>query len=334
MLVNFDDDPRYECVEPQAFDDMEHGQGLAVLVYRRDGKVDAHFQPGLRLPRDAFAIGQGLGAFVETAMDAAHFEITPRGVDLDLRFTDVHGQLIEVRIAEDGSRSVAPMALLAPVGNAIVNPKFFPLFFLYGVKFVPRAGTRVSIRIGGAARRPARFAIPLGATSCYGLRYVAEPFLFWWNLAQDGPLAPLCPPGAGTFSAGDALYELAERAGHLEIASIRVARAARALAMEFQPAFPDLAGLGDGAAAEGRFTIHASGDAGRLGGAWRAARRGARISVSLQLTGGWRSAERSLLFRLLFWMPMFRRWVDSYRWSAVLERHPDGRMSMRSAWGR
>jgi hypothetical protein len=51
-MLNFEiaDDPHYEGLELQVFDDPVHGRGMVVLLRRRqDGRFDVYRQPGLAL---------------------------------------------------------------------------------------------------------------------------------------------------------------------------------------------------------------------------------------------------------------------------------------------
>ena len=51
-MLNFEiaDDPHYQGLEVQGFDDPAHGRGMAVLLRRRDdGRMDIYRQPGLTL---------------------------------------------------------------------------------------------------------------------------------------------------------------------------------------------------------------------------------------------------------------------------------------------
>ncbi|MBN1198618.1 MAG: hypothetical protein JXA23_04630, partial [Bacteroidales bacterium] len=47
LVATIKDDPEYEAIEPQLFDNSIPGQGLRVLMYRKDKKVDVYWQPGV-----------------------------------------------------------------------------------------------------------------------------------------------------------------------------------------------------------------------------------------------------------------------------------------------
>ena len=102
-MVNLEiaDDPIYQGLEIQGFDDPHHGRGTIVFLARRaDDKTDVYYQSGLRLDPKAYAIGGGLGAWVESEFEVARLAVTPEGVDAEVRFTDVEGRMIEVRVGD------------------------------------------------------------------------------------------------------------------------------------------------------------------------------------------------------------------------------------------
>lgn len=95
LVASFKGDPEFEGLEPQVFDDPINGRGMRVLRYRKDGKVDVYWQPGVYVDRRIFAVGKGIGDFAETTMEPAHLKITELGVDLHVAFTDAQGRLHE-----------------------------------------------------------------------------------------------------------------------------------------------------------------------------------------------------------------------------------------------
>ena len=159
LVASFKGDPEFEAIEPQVFDDAANGKGMRVLRYRKDGRVDVYWQPGVRVDRGAFTVGAGLGDFAETVISPARFEITERGVDLHIAFTDARERKIELRVHDDASgRRGFPM--LAPVGADIEKPLQLFLVYMPDIDLV-RAGSTVEGRIGDRTLRPARLPILL-----------------------------------------------------------------------------------------------------------------------------------------------------------------------------
>lgn len=333
MLVNIADDPRCPGIEPQLFDDPVHGTGAAVIVYRRDRTVDVYHQPGLRLDPASFAIGAGLRTMAERPLSDLRFEIGPDGVDLEVHLVDADGMRIDAQVREHRRGAMTPVALLAPVGGDIDRPAYLPLFFLYGFTLVPRAGTEIILQIDGQARAPVPFPFPLGLRRYWFLRYGVEPFICTLNPVHDGPLDPIAAPATGSLQHEGTRYDLVERDGHPEVAAMTLAAGDRSAQLSFDPPFPDVTALRDGLSMEGRFAVKASGRAGSLAGTWTAVRTGPRTDLALRPAGGWRTAERSLALRFVFGLRPFRRWVDTYRWSASMEPISAG-MAMTSSWTR
>ena len=113
-MLNFEvtDDPHYEGLELQVFDDPLHGRGMAVLVRRReDGRFDIYRQPGLTLDPAIAQVGGLLGEWLEAPIDPARFEVSPDGVDVDVGFTD----LDHLRFQGEAG---LPVDVQAPVGSS------------------------------------------------------------------------------------------------------------------------------------------------------------------------------------------------------------------------
>lgn len=160
IVANFKGDPEFEGLEPQVFDDPVNGMGIRVLRYRKGGKVDVYWQPGVRVDRTTFAVGSGIGDFIETTIEPAHFEITESSLDLHVAFTDAQGRKVELRVHEDihGKRG---FPLLAPVGADVKKPPRLMLVFMPSIDLVRRSGSLVEGRIDDRILRPASLPILL-----------------------------------------------------------------------------------------------------------------------------------------------------------------------------
>ena len=68
-MLNFEvaEDPAYDSLELQWYDDATHGTGMLALLNRRDTRlVDYYPQRGLRLDPADYQIGAGTGVWTET----------------------------------------------------------------------------------------------------------------------------------------------------------------------------------------------------------------------------------------------------------------------------
>ena len=321
------DHPVYDGLELQWFDDDRHGTGmLAFLSRRADRRVDYYPEAGLRLDPAHYSIGGGTGAWTETAFDAARLRVTDDGVDAEVRFTDVDGRAIEIRVDDRDGRPRRRAGLLAPVSSGIDSPTALMLVWLPGFDLVRATGAPPVIRIDGNDAVIGRLP---GARlhRRHLIKYAAPVIAVDVNADRDGPLAASgqdddAPPGQVVESApgGDGIAALiAEAGGH-------VARLA------LDPALPDLNTFIDGSLSDGAW--HVVVDGTRLtGGRWRAVRDGDRIELAMEVTERWRPHRLPWLMRLVTTVvPVFRSWPTTYRWHAVTTLAPTP--SLASRWER
>ena len=316
------DDPVYDGLELQWFDDDVHGTGmLAFLSRRADRCVDYYPQAGLRLDPRGYAIGGGTGAWTETSFDVARLEIADDGVDAAVQFTDVDGRLIEVRVHDRGGRRRRRRAdLLAPVGAGIDRPAALLLVWLHGFDLVRVTRTRPVIRIGG--REASTGHLPgVRLHRRHLVKYAAPLCAVEVNRSHDGTLPDPVPGRDVELSAdGSRIAAVAaEQGGHRALVTL-------------DPGMSDVRDLDDGAAEDGHW--HVTVDGARLtGGTWRAARRADRVELALDVEERWRPRRLPWLMRVVTTvLPVFRRWPTTYRWRAVVTLGPSPTMT--SSWER
>jgi len=314
-MLNFEiaDDPHYEGLELQVFDDPAHGQGMAVLVRRReDGRFDIYRQPGLTLDPAIAQVGGELGEWLEAPIDPARFEISPDGVDVDVRFTD----------DRDGRRRRRG-TLLAPVGAVVEDPVSLPLFVMGGCELVRRSGRVFDIRIDGRPVTTGRLAG--GWLHRRRLvKYTADPAVVICNHAYDGPVPTVDPQAPGE-------VELDPRSNG--IAALRVRNGGHRARLELAPALPDLARLRLGMTVEGTWRLGIDADPAVVGGFWAVDRRLDRAELVLAVDEGWRpSGLPPLMAAVTRLAPVFRSWPTTYRWSGTVTL--GDRPTLTSCWER
>jgi len=322
-LLNFElaDDPVYDGLELQWFDDHLHGTGmLAFLSRRADRRVDYYPQHGLRLDPASYAIGGGTGAWTATTFEAARLEISDDGVGAEVTFSDVDGRLIEVRVDDRDGRRRRRAQLLAPVSAGIDRPTALMLVWMAEFDLVRITGTRPVIRIGG--REVSTGRLP-GARlhRRHLIKYAERVCVVRLNRDQDGPL-PSTGPGP-TLELDAARYR---------VAAITSGAHGHRARVSLDPALPDLRTLADGAAEEGSW--HISVDGARMtGGRWRARRNRDAVELALDVTERWRPGRLPWLMRVVTTMvPVFRRWPPTYRWRAAVQL--GAAPTMTSTWER
>jgi hypothetical protein len=309
-MLNFEitDDPVYEGLELQVFDDPAHGRGMIVLLKRRqDGRFDIYRQPGLQLDPEIAQVGGELGEWVETDIDPARLEITPGGVDVEVGFTDRQGRPIHVRLDDRNGRRRHPGTLLAPVGSTLDRPTALCLFLMGGCDLLRKTGRAFQIRIGG--RQATTGSLPAGWLHRRRLvKYTADPSVVVLNRAHDGPVPavdPAEPNGVELSQGATGIAALAaEGGGH---------RARLALA----PALPDLAQLPPGVAMEGTWRLGIDHDPAVVAGTWTVERHDDHVDLVVDVTRGWQPSGLPLLMGIVTKVaPVFRTWPATYRWSA------------------
>jgi hypothetical protein len=309
-MLNFElvDDPHYEGLELQVYDDPAHGSGMIVLLKRRqDGRFDIYRQPGLRLDPEIAQVGGELGEWVETDIDPARLEITPVGVDVEVGFTDLQGRAIQVRLDDRNGRRRHPGTLLAPVGSTLDRPTALYLFVMGGCDLLRKAGRAFQVRIDGRQATTGR--LPAGWLHRRRLvKYTADPTVVVLNRAQKGPVPtvdPAQPDGVELSQAAAGIVALAaEGGGH---------RARLA----FAPALPDLAKQPRGVAMEGTWQLGIDRDPVVVAGTWTLARRDNHVDLVVDVTRGWQPSGLPLLMGIVTKVaPVFRSWPATYRWSA------------------
>jgi hypothetical protein len=311
-MLNFEitDDPDYEGLELQVFDDPTHGRGMAVLLRRRsDGHIDIYRQPGLTLDPEMAQVGGELGEWREKAIDPARFDISPDGIDVDVRLTDMAGRVIEVRIDDRDGRRRHRGTLLAPVGAVVDDPASLPLFMMGGCDLVRRSGPVCDLRIDGRPLATGR--LPGGRLHRRRLiKYTADPMVVICNQAHDGPPATIDPRAPGE-------VELAPRSGG--IAALRARSGGHRARLELAPALPDVARLRPRMTVEGTWQLGIDDNPAVVGGFWTIYRQQDRVELVLDLVQGWRPSGLPLLMTAVTKVaPVFRTWPATYRWSATV----------------
>lgn len=327
LAATFKGDPEFEGLEPQVFDDAVNGKGMRVLRYRKDGRVDVYRQSGIRVDRSTFVVGAGIGDFVEATIEPARFEITERGVDLHVAFTDAQGRKNELRVREDapGKRG---FPMLAPVGADIEKPLQLFLVYMSDIDLVRRTGALFEGRIGDRTLQPASLPILLHGRRVLFIRYVASPVIGTLNPPMSRPLIFELPvPGSGEV---DGMSVDADREGN--VTRICTGQEPRNVEVDFLPGFPNLPGLPGGGSASGRWSIRIAG-APITGGSYHVLREAGRADVELDVIDRWKPSGLPLSMEIFTRVVRkFRTWPSTYRWRGAVELGAVPAMS--GAWER
>ena len=294
-------DPVYDGIELQWFDDDRHGTGMLVFLSRReDRRVDYYQQRGLNLHRSGYHLGAGTRSWTEIDFDVARLDVAHDGVDAVVVFKDVDERVIEVRVNDRDGRSRQRGGLLAPVGAAIENPSSLLLVWMPSFDLVRRTDTAPVIRIAGRDAQTGRLP---GARlhRRHLIKYAAPVLAIEVNRAHDGPIS----------SAVAAAQSEGWESGRVRTLSAQDNDHEARLVLD--PGLPDLRGLGS-SAERGRW--HVEVDGARLtGGAWSAIGSGSEAYVAFDVDEQWNPGRLPWLMRLVTTLvPVFRRWPTTYQW--------------------
>lgn len=314
LFATFKDDPEFEGFEPQIFNDPINGKGMRMLRYRKDGKIDVYWQPGVRVDMTTFAVGAGIGDFAEVTIEPARFEITERSLELLVAFTDAQGRMVELSVREDihGKRG---FPLLAPVGADVENPPKLMLVFMPSIDLVRRSGSLVEGKIGDRILRPASLPILLNCQRVWFVRYVPKPIIGVLNPPMSRPvLVEQSTPGSVEVEGMTIVID-----GDGSVTRISAGQEPSRVEVGFLPGFPNLLNLRSGNSATGRWSIRIAGIP-ITGGSYSASREGDRIGVELDVTEDWRPSGLPLSMEIFTRVVrLFRTWPATYRWRGVVE---------------
>jgi len=309
------DDPLYDGVELQWFDDESNGTGmLAFLSRREDRTVDYYMQPGLRVDRRGYEIGGGTRSWNVTEFEAARLVVAEDGVDAEVRFTDVDGRLIELRVDDRDGVPRRRARLLAPVSAGILRPTSLLLVCMNAFDLVRITATRPYVRIDGRAAALGRLP---GARlhRRHLIKYAAAVLIV--ELNPDSAGQPAVDGAAGaTIDTGGA---------------ITAAREDHRAEVQFAPSV-DLRTMADGTRTDGRW--HVTVDSTRItGGRWSAVRAHDEVHVELDGLERWQPGPLPWLMRLVTTVvPVFRRWPTTYTWRGTVRL--EGAPSVTGHWHR
>jgi hypothetical protein len=321
-MLNFElaEHPVYDGAELQWFDDDEHGRGmLAFLSRREDRSVDYYVDRELRVDKGGYHLGGGTRSWNETDFYVARLDVAEDGVDAEVRFKDVDGRPIEIRICDRDGRRRRPAGLLAPFGSGIDEPVSLPLVWMPRFDLVRVTSTPAVIRIDGVSATTGRLPGARLHRRCL-IKYAAPLLALDVNHSPDH----------SALTRDDQQVEV-DAAGRLT--AVTAAKAGHTARLTVEPAMPAPATIAVGHVWAGRW--HVEVDGVRLtGGTWRARRSTASSPrVEMDVDERWRPGRLPWLMRVVTTVvPVFRRWPTTYRWSCTVNL--DGLPRFASRWQR
>jgi len=322
-MLNFEitGNPHYSGLEIQGFDDPVHGQGILVFLGRSDdGRTDVYFERGLRLDPASYAVGNGLGKWLETEFEIASLDVDASGVRANVCFADTEGRLIEVRAGDLTPRGRRTAAFLAPMGAAITEPRSLPLIWMSKFDLLRRTGPSPIVRIDerevNLGRLPAEWLIRRRL-----IKITSDLCAVYINPSQEDPV-PMDKLETGGETVG----------GECGIEALAGSAGGHQARLTFDPPFPDLSEPSSVGSSTGTWSATIDGTP-IVGGAWQVGPRNGEVRVDLEVIDGWQPKGLPLLMSIVTRVaPVFRSWPTTYRWTATIAG--GGRPTMTSQWSR
>lgn len=335
-LINIEKDPdtSYIGFEPQLLKN-KFGEGLLVIGYRADEKIDVYFQPQLQLKASDYAgIGKGVNQVKAVPLQDAFLRFSEKGLHTSASFTDIQGRAISFDINEQSKKKTKPFGLLAPIGTGAENPDGLMLVFLEDFYFVRRTDTKAEVRIAGKQHKLDTF-MPMDGTKMYFSRYTPRPITVTVNPNYSGKIEAL-PLVDGKAQSNGNRYTLQHKNGTIEIESIQQNVSEQMVTMKFSPAFPDIRNVKNGELIVGKFSIAAHEKTGVVSGKYSVRNEQGIIHLAMTPSEGWKPYPKNrLVVKMVFTMAkVFRRWPKTYQWDATLSPISDTSYKMESKWTR
>lgn len=313
LIANFDNDPVYEAIEPQLFDDDINGKGMRVLVYRKDGMVDVYHQSGVRVDLETFSIGAGLGLVKETEIEPCVFQIDEHELVLHICFQDKECQKIEMKIDETHT-SKKRLSFLAPVGNDIIKPKQLFLAYMKDFDFVVRDSSILSIKIDGRPLKPQNFPLLRNGRKVFFARYSNNPIVGTLNPPMKKCLQ-FRNDGSGQIEVDGMIVKLR---GNL-VASISRDYNGSKVSLEFPHGVPNLLDIREGSERHGSWFYFIDGHK-ITGGDFLFKRHENMVDAQILVTQPWGPQNLPMGFQIFtLIVKFFRKWPISYCWKGRID---------------
>lgn len=339
LLVNFEKDPDtiYVGFEPQVFNDSINGTGHLIIGWRKDKKIDVYHQPSLSLNSNKYSIaGSGLNQMIKVRMDVASFEIDQFGVQAHYEFKDILGRDVIIKINEKNKGKRKPFGILAPMGDAALNPSAMPLVLLHDFYFVRQKDTEIKVSIDNITHQVDKLPINMDFQKMTFIRYSPKPLIATFNPAINRTLEELViNKGKSIAKDNNNLFELEWKNGQPFVKSMEVKSQIHSLKISFTPSLPCLNSIGSNQKHFGEFKISGHQSVGSISGSYIVQSDTNSVNIKLEPNKGWKPKYTKLSTWFLFNVAkIFKKWSTTYEWNASLKKNDDVQWHMQSNWKR
>jgi hypothetical protein len=283
------------------------GVGL-VQLWSGPGSGDLGDHAGVRLGALSAICQHAPHSARHNASSTPALSVSPDGVDLDVRFTDVADRPVQVRIDDRNGRPRHRATLLAPVGSVIEDPAWLSLFVMGAATWCAGPAAPSTCALTAVRSRPA--GCP--SAGCTGAGWSSTPPTPRWSSATRLTTARW-PPSIPRHPATS--RSIRGRAGSRPSGLAIGGHRAR---LELAPAL-HVAHLRPRQAIEGTWQLGIDSDPAVVGGFWTAERRQDVVELVLDVVRGWRPTGLPPLMAVVTRLaPVFRTWPTTYRWRGTV----------------
>ena len=323
LIVNFEEDPIYYCIELQIFHKVDKEYPL-VIMYRKDNMMDIYYTNEIVIKNRKKMVSDLLTnvSFNQLEDIEYKFQFDEMGLDAYLFLKDKLEKEIEFKIKEITSRRELT-SILAPVGAVSKKPEFFPIVFLNKFGMVIKKNTEIFVKIHGFLRNTTEMPVRMNRINFYLAHYSLEPIIANWNNSFSGNINPVILNQQDLnvtdkninyyFINNSDYYEIKKISGNDE--------EGHTISFEFSPAIPNLLSLRSNSKINGRFSCIIDEKKGIFGGEYYLSRTGDTIEFRITPTKGWQPFPGKL-------------WLKTYKWTSEIQIQDIGDIKINSYWRR
>ena len=312
-VISFKDDEEFEGFEPQFFDDPVNGRGIRLLRYRKDGKVDVYYEPGIN-HQEGFSIGAGITDLKITHFEKKLFEVTKNGLQVHLIFTDIQGRKNDLKVIETSKRKY-PVPLLAPVGGAVETPQKLFFVYMHDIDFAYKKTTYIHCSLDKRVFKVPKLPLLMNGQRTYLARYCSKLTIVALNANGSNPLCFDAIPGKIVIHDETEIHCNAQG----KINQIQIGKDMYSAKLHFPDGFPNLLDLSESECIKGTFEIYISTDK-ITEGQYQLMKIAEQVQVELNHFKKWHPGKYPLAYKLLFiFVKMFKNWPTKYSWKGKVE---------------
>ncbi|NVM16708.1 MAG: hypothetical protein HWN80_03265 [Candidatus Lokiarchaeota archaeon] len=321
LVINFEDDPIYYCIELQIIHKLDK-EFPFVIMYRKDNMIDTYYTNEIVIKnrKEMFRDSVTNSSFNQLDIIEYKFQFDKMGLDSYLFLKDKLEKEIEFKIKEKTpGRELT--SILTPIGAVSKKPEYFPIVFLNKFGVVIKKNTEIFVKIHGFLRDTTEMPVQMNGANAYKAHYSLKPIMSNWNNNFSGNINPvILNPPILNISYENLTYNLINNSDYYEIKKVSGNDDdGQTISFEFSPAIPNLLSIKSNSIIKGRFSCVIDDIEGIFAGDYYLTRTGDNIEFSIQPTKGWQPFPGKL-------------WLKSYKWTSKIQIYCIDDIKIDSYW--